>query len=144
MRDFDRPWMRVTLLVVTAFTALTAAAGGGALMWGSLSGGSSPIIPPGEYLQGSPFTGYLVPGTLLLVGIAGTHAVAFLACLRRRRWAPLAVVVAGYACLVWIFVQMVFIPFSALQALYFGIGCLELGLTLLALRVWPSAPPASR
>lgn len=58
--------------------------------------------------------------------------------LRRRRWAPLAAVVAGYACLLWIFVQMVVIPFSALQALYFGIGCLEIGLVLLALGVWPS------
>lgn len=130
--------MRGTLLVLTAFTALTATAGGITLMWGSLSGASSVLVPPAEYLQGSPFGDYLVPGMLLVVGIGGTHALAFVAWLRRRRWAPLAAVVAGYACLLWIFVQMVVIPFSALQALYFGIGCLEIGLVLLALGVWPS------
>jgi hypothetical protein len=33
--------------------------------------------------------------------------------------------------LIWIFIQMVFIPFSVLQAVYFAAGLAELGLLLL-------------
>jgi hypothetical protein len=38
--------------------------------------------------------------------------------------------VAGYSILIWIFVQMVFVPFSVLQAVYFAAGLAELGLLL--------------
>ena len=43
--------------------------------------------------------------------------------------------VGGYACLIWIFVQMIYIPFSFLQALYFTIGLFELGLSLVVLGI---------
>ena len=60
--------------------------------------------------------------------------------LRRRRFAPAAV--AGCGILIWIFVQMIIIPFSFLQAAYFGAGLLELVLALLLLDVlhprWPA------
>jgi len=61
--------------------------------------------------------------------------------LRRHRFAPAAAAVAGCGILIWIFVQMIIIPFSFLQAAYFGAGLLELVLALLLLDVlhprWP-------
>lgn len=137
--------VHLAALVSTGFTTLSAAAGGIALIWGSLDpAADSVILPPPEYLQGSPFASYLVPGIALLLGIAATHGIAFVMLVRRSRWAFVVLAGVGYACLVWIFVQMTIIPFSPLQALYFGIGCLEIGLALLAAGVWPSRAASAR
>lgn len=103
--------------------------------------GAVGIIPPTEYLRGSPFDSYLVPGLILLLVVGGTQAFAFVLLLRRSDWAVAAAGVAGCGLLIWVFVQMVIIPFSPLQAVYFGAGLLELVLALLLLDVmhprWP-------
>ena len=128
--------IRLTLLLVQAFVALTALAGGAVLMIGALDAGfSSSWTPPAEYLEGSPFPSYLVPGVILAVVIGGGHVFAFAELERRRPWALLAAAAAGFALLIWIFVQMAVIPFSVLQAVYFGAGLLEIGLVLLLLDV---------
>ena len=113
--------IRLTLLLVQAFVALTALAGGAVLMIGALDAGfSSSWTPPPEYLEGTPFPSYLVPGIVLAVVIGGGHVFAFAELERRRPWALLAAAAAGFALLIWIFVQMTVIPFSVLQAVYFG------------------------
>ena len=38
----------------------------------------------------------------------------------------------GFALLIWVFVQMIFIPFSFLQLVYFAFGIAEVGLVMLA------------
>lgn len=132
---------RIPLLVLQVLVALTAAAGGLALALGP-SIGSLGITPPTDLLEGSPFDSYLGPGLILLVVVGGSHLLAFLLLLRRHRWAPAAAAVAGCGIVIWIFVQMVIIPFSFLQAAYFGAGLLELVLVLLLLDVlhprWPA------
>jgi len=128
--------IRLALLLTQAFVALTALAGGAVLMIGALDAGfSSSWTPPAEYLEGSPFPSYLVPGVILAVVIGGGHGFAFAELERHRPWALLAAAAAGFALLVWIFVQMAVIPFSVLQAVYFGAGLLEIGLVLLLLDV---------
>ena len=128
--------IRLTLLLTQAFVALTALAGGAVLMIGALDAGfSSSWTPPTAYLEGSPFSSYLVPGVILAVVVGGGHVFAFAELERRRPWALLAAAAAGFALLVWIFVQMALIPFSVLQAVYFGAGLLEIGLVLLLLDV---------
>lgn len=125
---------RAADLVVHAAVALTAVGGGVALIAGAITATSSGSIkPPDTYLAGSPFTGYLVPGLLLLLVVGGLHAVAFVLGLRRSRWAPLATAVAAFGLLIWIFVQMVWIPFSPLQAVYEAVGIVELALLLVQL-----------
>ena len=129
---------RTTLLVVEAFVAVTAIAGGLALMIGSiLPDASSVIVPPVEYLDASPFSSYLVPGLVLALVLGGIHVLAFLMLQRRRPSALLLSAAAGYAALIWIFVQMTVIPFSVLQAVYFIAGAVELGLVLLLLGLLP-------
>jgi len=128
--------IRLALLLTQAFVALTALAGGAVLMIGALDAGfSSSWTPPAAYLEGSPFSSYLVPGVILAVVVGGGHVFAFAELERRRPWALLAAAAAGFALLVWIFVQMALIPFSVLQAVYFGAGLLEIGLVLLLLDV---------
>jgi hypothetical protein len=127
---------RGTLLFVQAFTAVTSVLGGGALIAGSLLDWSgTPFAIPDSYLEGSPFTSFVVPGLALALIVGGTHIAAFVMTARRTRWAMLASSVAGFGVLVWIFVQMVYIPFSALQAAYFVLGVAELAAVLVQLDV---------
>lgn len=126
--------VRTLLLMALAFVSVTALAGGVAIVAGSLDPDmQSLLVPPREYLDGSPFRSYLVPGFLLIVLVAGVHAAAFFAVLLQSRWEAILSAAAGFACLIWIFVQMIYIPFSALQVAYFGIGIVELSLTLVRL-----------
>jgi len=128
--------IRLTLLILQAFVALTAFAGGVALVIGSLDASFSTVLnPPPEYVAGSPFDSYVIPGLVLAAVIGGGHAFAFVQLERRMPRALFVAAAAGFATLIWIFVQMMIIPFSVLQAVYFAIGLAELGLVLLLLEV---------
>ena len=131
------------LLIVTGFVAVTAFAGGAALMAGALSPDLATVLsPPPEYLEGSPFDSYLVPGLVLALVLGGVHLLAFAGLLRRHRLALFATAAAGYAAVIWIVVQMTIIPFSLLQAIYVALGLVEIGLVLLALGLLgPSTRP---
>ena len=112
---------RVGLLITQAFVAVTGLAGGIALIAGSVDPAwASVLTPPMSYLDGSPFRSYLIPGLLLIVVVAGVHAVGFFATIADSPWQLPAAAAGGFACIVWIFVQMVYIPFSLLQAVRRG------------------------
>jgi hypothetical protein len=128
----------ITLLVVQALVGVTAVAGGAALILGTVNPELSTVMtPPAAYLEGSPFSSYLVPGLLLAVVVGGTQAIAFLLGLTRSPLGLPAAAAAAIGLLIWVFVQMVFIPFSFLQAVYFAFGIAEVGLVLLALGILP-------
>ncbi|GHF07903.1 hypothetical protein [Pseudolysinimonas yzui] len=125
---------RIGLLISTILVGVTAVAGGAALIVGSLNPSLATVLsPPVEYLEGSPFNSYLAPGVILALVLGGLHLVVFVLVLRRHEWWVLAGAVAAFDALIWIFVQMVFIPFSFLQAFYFAFGLAEAGLVMLAL-----------
>lgn len=127
-------WIRFTLTTLTAAVGLSAVAGGLALVIGAVtSSPSGGIVPDTTYLIGSPFASYLVPGVLLALVVGGTHILAMLLVGRSAPAGPFAGAVAGFGLLIWIFVQMMFVPFSVLQAVYFAAGLAELGLVLLGL-----------
>ena len=123
-----------TLLVVQALVAVTAVAGGIALILGAtVPSLASVLVPPNEYLVGSPFASYLVPGILLAALLGGIHVIAFVTTLRRTRAYLFIAAATGFGMLIWVFVQMIFIPFSPLQALYFALGLAEVGLVMVIL-----------
>lgn len=133
-----REFARATLLWVQGFVAVTALLGGIALILGAVAPALSSVLsPPIEYLDGSPFASYLIPGLLLAGLLGGIHIVAFVAVLRRHPLDAVLSAAAAFATLIWIFVQTVYIPFSFLQAVYFAAGLLELGLVLLMLGILP-------
>jgi hypothetical protein len=138
-----RRWIRIVVTSLTGLVGVSAVAGGLALTIGS-SGAvdAGAVVPDRSFLVGSPFTSFLVPGIVLAVVVGGTHLIAAILVGRDSTGGPIAVAVAGFGLLVWIFVQMVFIPFSPLQAVYFGAGLAELGLLLLALGLLPVRTPA--
>lgn len=135
---------RALLIGMTGAVAVTAFGGGVALILGAIVPSLATILsPPVSFLAGSPFSSFLVPGIVLGAVVGGTHLAAAVLLLRRTPRRYLVTVVAAYAVLIWIFVQMIFIPFSFLQAAYFAAGLGELGLVLLALGVMRRHPAAT-
>jgi hypothetical protein len=136
------------LVILDLIVAVTAIAGGTVLVVSALVPSWSTVLaPPREYLEGSPFASYLVPGLALAAVLGGLHLAAAVLLLRRSRLQFIGATVAGYAMLIWIFVQMIVIPFSFLQALYIAAGLGELGLVLLCLGLFSRPaprPPAER
>jgi hypothetical protein len=125
-------WIRVILIVLTASVGLSATTGGLALIVDSAASSSGGgVVPDLSYLEGSPFNSYAAPGIILATVVGGTHILAALLVGRGAAKGAFATSIAAFSLLIWIFVQMMFIPFSPLQAVYFAAGLVELGLLLL-------------
>ncbi|WP_431218961.1 hypothetical protein [Leifsonia xyli] len=85
----------------------------------------------------------MAPGVILAVIVGGTQLLAAVLVGRGSAAGAFAATVAAFGLLIWIFVQMVFIPFSVLQAIYFLAGLAELGLVLLGLGLFRRATPVA-
>ena len=137
-------WTRIVLTVLAALTGITAVAGGGALVVGAVTSSTlGGAVPDRSFLGGSPFASYLVPGLVLAVVVGGTQLLAAVLVGRGAPSGPLWAAIAGFGLLIWIFVQMMFVPFSLLQAVYFAAGLAELGLVLLGRGLLRLNPPAA-
>jgi hypothetical protein len=112
------------LIVLTAFLALTAFAGGIGLL-------ANFNAPPVELLEGSPFSDYTIPGMLLFVVVGGSAGLAAYLLIRRHPVAALGSVFAGLAILSFEVVEVVVIGSEpgvarSLQIFYFSLGALIL------------------
>lgn len=121
----------VLLVVLDAFLALTAAAGGIGLLTGTLA-------PGVQLLQGSPFTSYTIPGLALLVLVGGSALVATILLLRRQRWGALASGFTGVMIMGFELVEVLVIGSEAglarnLQLFYFGLGLI---MAIIAAALW--------
>ncbi|MCU1568192.1 MAG: hypothetical protein JWQ56_3129 [Pseudarthrobacter sp.] len=120
----------VALLIFNAVSSL-----GGAVLAIVFNGAGVPL----EVLAGTWFeASFVVPGLILGVILGGTHAVAAVALITRRRWALLASAVAGFAMLIWTFTELAMIGYSWLQSVYFALGTLELIFVLALLGIAPT------
>ena len=125
--------LRKGLIGLDSFLALTAIGGGLALLGGWAA-------PPLDYLAGSPFPDYTIPGLALLVLIGGGSLAATLLLARRH---PLGVPASGLAGLAVVIFEIVEVAvlltrmgragYSVLQPFYFVYG---LAMVALAARLW--------
>lgn len=92
--------IRIALFVVDVLVALTAIGGGIALVAG-LEEGRFPV----EWLRGTPFGSYVVPGLILAVVVGGSAVVAAAATLISPNAGGLASTVAGVV-MGWIAVEV--------------------------------------
>ncbi len=121
------------LAALSGFGALSSLVG--AVLAVAANGGGVPI----EQLAGSPFSSYVVPGLILGLVVGGTQLAAAMALLARRRAALMLSAVAGFGMLIWIFAELsIILQYSWLQAVYFGLGALELILVLALLGIAPA------
>jgi hypothetical protein len=96
--------VRSTLGALLAFGALNAFGGA----WYGLAGAKG---VPTEWLQGSPFSDYVIPSLVLGVVVGGSFLLAAIAVLRRWQDARLLAFGAGVIALGWIAVQMTIIGY---------------------------------
>jgi len=83
--------------------------------------------PPLEWLAGSPFHSYLIPGVILLFAIGGSYLLAGITLWRRSKFSSEISATAGFTMLIWIFVQISVIKHTSwLQSFYFAVGLLTL------------------
>ncbi len=117
----------IILGILQIFIGVGAVAGGYAFISDPSGRG---IGIPLEFLQGSPFPNYLIPGIVLFtVNGLGSLAAGILT-FKRWSYAGELAVVFGAGLMVWIIVQVTIIPYSWFQPVYFGLGLLELVLGL--------------
>ena len=83
-----KPVEHMLLIVLTGFLAATTIAGGIGLLAGAI-----PL--PVEWLHGSPFRSYAIPGLTLLVIVGGSASIATVLLLLRHTRAVIAAVFAG-------------------------------------------------
>jgi hypothetical protein len=105
------------LVGVELFVAVGALYGGIGLI------ASNAIHITDDWLVGTPFDSWVLPGIFLLLVVAAPMTVAAVAELRRRPWAYTASVVAGVAQIGWIIAQWVIMQrYFVLQPVMFTAG----------------------
>jgi hypothetical protein len=122
---------RYTLILLDAFLAITAIAGGIGLLTGA-------IAPGVDLLQGSPFTSYTIPGLALLIIVGGSALVATGLMVRLPHLGVLASGISGLMIIGFEIVEVLVVgsdPGVArnLQIFYFTLGLL---IALLASALW--------
>jgi hypothetical protein len=112
------------LFVATVFVALTAVLGGITLALGVDKF-------PAQWLIGTPFRSYVIPGLILTLIVGGSATLAAMAVLRKSGTGALLSIIAGVTLLGWlvgerlILPKVAFVPqFFWLEAVYIGAGLL--------------------
>ncbi len=124
--------IRWSLIVVGIFNAVSALGGG----IGLLTPGSMGI--PLYIIDGSIFADFTWPAIILIVVIGGTQALAVIAELRHARPARFFAALAGFALIIWIFVELAIMGgYSILHGIFFVPGLLQLVLVRALLVVLP-------
>jgi hypothetical protein len=128
------------LFVANLFIALTAIFGGIALAMGIDKF-------PADWLVGTPFRSYLIPGLILTVVVGGSAAVASIVALRGAAAGALISMFSGAILLGWLAGERLILPpaafpaqFSWLEAIYIAIG---LTMVVPAVTVWRVAHAGS-
>lgn len=132
-----RTLVRVLLIVVGVFNTVSAVAGA----IGLLTPGSMGL--PLDIIE--PFTSYFWPAMILLVVIGGTQGLAVLAELRHWRTAAFWGAFAGFAMIIWIFVELAIMGgYSPLHGIFFVTGVAQLALVVALLDAVPGLVGESR
>jgi hypothetical protein len=132
-RGGHRQWPTIAVELLVAAAAVYGGVG--------LIGDTIGMVP--EWLDGTPFTSWVLPGVLLLVVVAVPMAGAAVLELRRSPRASAASVVAGAAQLGWIGAQLAVMQrYFFLQPVLLGLGLLVMVLALWAARHRPLLPSA--
>ncbi|WP_406832372.1 hypothetical protein ABEG17_05980 [Pedococcus sp. KACC 23699] len=143
-RAVTRPLAEWAVVLLLGFLGLTAVAGGFVMTTGL---GGSQVRPPADWLDEIPLvSSWVVPGLVLMLGFGVGSLVTARGMLRRSRWAWLgwaqrltgehwswlAAMVLGAGQVLWIVLELVYLPaVSWFHPLYGAVG---LALALLPLR----------
>jgi len=126
--------LRVALFIADLFVALTAIGGGIALLAGLES---SERVPP-EWLHGTPFGNYVIPGLILSVVVGGSAAIATFATYVSRSTGGAVSILAGVLLMGFIGVEVAILDqptrWTGTEVVYFITGFVMILLGFVALR----------
>jgi hypothetical protein len=117
---------RIAVIVIDVFVALTAVGGGIALV-------AKTDWFPLQWLEGTPFRSFLIPGLILAAFVGGSAAVATIAAILDSDAGALTSIVAGVIMMGWIAGQLHLLKQQSwLHAVYFaaGLAMVALGVVL--------------
>lgn len=120
------------LMAALAFQGLSGVAGGVGLI---ADPGGTAIGIPLAWLQGSPFTSYLVPGVVLLTVLGIGPLVVAYGLWTSRSWSAVAALAIGAALLVWIAVQIAVVGYQAEPPLQLSYGVLGAVIVITSVRL---------
>lgn len=123
---------RIALFAADAFAGLTAVGGGIALATG-LEGDR---FPP-EYLEGTPFSSYVLPGLILAGIVGGSATVAAVVTLRSEKVGGPTSVLAGAIMMGWILGELLILnqpSWTWIELFYFALGATMAALGLVVRR----------
>ena len=132
--------IRILLTTLAFFLFITAFLGGIALI-------ANLYAPPLDYLQGSIFTNFTIPGLALSLVVGGSALFAAVLLLRKSRYATLFAATAGIVIMFFEFVEVMIIgspagPARFMQIFYFVLGTAieiaAMGTWFLGLRMEPA------
>jgi hypothetical protein len=114
-----RTWPAWALAIV----ALTA---GAAAVFGGIQLLRNGFGMPLSWLSHTPFTGWVLPGLALLIGVAMPQLATLALIMTSNRWALAASYLAGLALVAWILLQLLVLQrYFFLQPVIAGLGALE-------------------
>ena len=123
-------WRRRILVFLLVFQGLSGCLGGARLV-ADPSGAS--IDLPVEWLAGSAFSNYFVPGLVLLIVLGLGPWVAAYGVWRRRPWGWTSSFVVGAALIVWLAIQIRIIGYHPDPPLQLAYALLACAITVLAI-----------
>ena len=120
------------LIIVEFFNGLSGVAGGTGLIADPTAAALGMEL---EWLHGTPFNNYLIPGIVLLVFNGLGNLTGAVLSIRKNRYYAHIALFFGLVMLVWIISQVAWIGYkSFLQPLYFSTGLLQAILGALLLK----------
>lgn len=120
------------LIAAMLFQGLSGLAGGLGLV---LDPSGRSLSIPFEWLHGSPFDSYFIPGLILLIALGVFPLLVSYGIWRHRSWSWLAALLVGFMLIIWIAVEILVIGYQPAPPLQLIYGLL--GLTIIALVLYP-------
>jgi len=126
----SKPVIINILMGLVLFQGLSGLAGGIGLV---LDPSGQSVQIPIEWLQGSPFDSYLIPGLVLLIVLGFYPLYLFYGLIKKSSWVWPGTLFLGMALLIWIFVEILVVGYHAEPPLQLIYGMLGLFISVLAL-----------
>ena len=127
-----------SLGALQAFIGITAIAGGFRLV--SNPNGTSDI--PIEWINGTPFTNYLIPGLVLLIVIGVGNVLGGIFSFLSKKYAGGIAAILGTFLILFMTIEVWFVGLRTfLQPLYFILGAIVLVLGLKLFKMFITVPP---
>jgi hypothetical protein len=126
------PAVRRALWLALAFQGVSGVGGGAGLV---VDPSGELLSIPQQWLQGSPFSDYLIPG-LILFSILGIGPLIVAAGVRRKRpWARSAALIVGVVLAGWLATEIVMIGYQPTPPLQLIYGIVAVAIIALALAI---------